>query len=178
MFCTDVITMHNGREQRNIRWFSPRARYNVAHGVKTRAQLDELISFFRLHKGRAIAFRFQDMLDSAFTDELLGLGDGARQDFALLKTYRYGARFEQRRITKPVENSIKLHIDGVDSLDYTLDKNNGILSLKHPAKIGSLVKASGEFEVVVRFDTDQLHATLDDYGVYSWGEIPLVQVEL
>ncbi|MBY0355033.1 MAG: DUF2460 domain-containing protein, partial [Rickettsiales bacterium] len=53
-FSTDVIEAFSGFEQRNINWSAARARYNVAHGVKTQSQLDELIAFFRARQGKAI----------------------------------------------------------------------------------------------------------------------------
>ncbi|GFY65257.1 uncharacterized protein TNIN_37591 [Trichonephila inaurata madagascariensis] len=43
-FSTDVVTTHNGCEQRNVNWSRARARYNIAYGVRSNEQLTELIS--------------------------------------------------------------------------------------------------------------------------------------
>lgn len=59
-FSTDVVTTHNGCEQRNINWSRARARYNIAYGVRSSEQLTELITFFHARKGKAIGFRFND----------------------------------------------------------------------------------------------------------------------
>jgi uncharacterized protein (TIGR02217 family) len=56
-YSTDIVVTQGGHEQRNANWVQARARYNVAHGVKTQAQLNALIAFFRARKGRAYAFR-------------------------------------------------------------------------------------------------------------------------
>ncbi|WP_406721716.1 DUF2460 domain-containing protein [Wolbachia endosymbiont (group B) of Euphydryas aurinia] len=62
-FSTDVVTTHNGCEQRNINWSRARARYNIAYGVRSNEQLTELITFFQARKGKAIGFRFKDWSD-------------------------------------------------------------------------------------------------------------------
>ncbi|MCA3120476.1 MAG: DUF2460 domain-containing protein, partial [Rhodocyclaceae bacterium] len=45
--------------KRNITWPLGRARYDVAHGVRTQAQMDALIAFFRSIKGKGDDFRFK-----------------------------------------------------------------------------------------------------------------------
>ena len=50
---TEVVVVASGREKRNITWPLPRGRYDVAHGVRTQAQMDILIAFFRSVRGRA-----------------------------------------------------------------------------------------------------------------------------
>ena len=39
-FNTNIITMKNGSEQRNINWSKCRLRYNVLNGIKTKKELD------------------------------------------------------------------------------------------------------------------------------------------
>jgi uncharacterized protein DUF2460 len=59
-FATTVVVTGAGHEQRNIDWAEARGRWDVASGLKTQAQLDELIAFFRARKGKAYGFRFKD----------------------------------------------------------------------------------------------------------------------
>lgn len=62
-FSTDVVTTHNGCEQRNINWSHARTRYNIAYGVRSNEQLLELITFFHARKGKAIGFcKRQDLI--------------------------------------------------------------------------------------------------------------------
>ncbi len=56
---TDVVVVSSGHEKRNITWPLGRARYDVAHGVRTQAQMDALIAFFRSIKGKGDDFRFK-----------------------------------------------------------------------------------------------------------------------
>ncbi|MGE3713527.1 MAG: DUF2460 domain-containing protein, partial [Alphaproteobacteria bacterium] len=55
---------------------------------------------------------------------------------------------------------------------------NGLLTFFSPPANGVVITADFEFDVPVRFDTDRLAATLDTYGTYSWGDIPLVEVRV
>lgn len=75
-FSTDIIITQGGFEQRNSNWANARAKYNVAHGVKTETQLAELIAFFRARKGRAHGFRFKDWTDYQITGQVIGTGNG------------------------------------------------------------------------------------------------------
>lgn len=180
-YSTDVIITQGGYEQRNINWAEARARYNVAHGVKTQAQLDALIAFFRARKGKAHGFRFKDWTDYQIIGQILGEGDGIATTFPLIKTYDSGSISENRNITKPVQGSVEIYVNSVlqtENTDYTLNCATGIVSFTAAPGVEEIVSADGEFDVPVRFDTDRLIASLDTYGSYSWGEIPLVEIRI
>ncbi|NBX02704.1 MAG: TIGR02217 family protein [Alphaproteobacteria bacterium] len=179
-YSTDVVITQSGHEQRNSNWSAARASYNVAHGVKTQAQLDALIAFFRARKGRAIGFRFKDWTDFSVTGQVLGEGDGVRTAFQLIKTYDSGAVQEMRIISKPVAATVKIYLGGIlqDEEDYVLNTSTGLVMFDAPPADGVVVSADFEFDVPVRFDTDRLSATLDAYGVHSWHDIPLVEVRV
>jgi len=164
--------MNNGYEQRNINWMQARARYNVAGGVKTKAELDELIAFFRARQGRAIGFRYKDFSDyKAVGQDLKKLDD---YNFQLVKNYISGSVVSTRIITKPVAGTVVIYVDGVLEHNFNIDVTCGLITLKSiPLKS---VSADFEFDVPVRFDTDKLSTVLDNYGSYSWQEIALVEV--
>jgi len=176
-YSTDVVMTYGGHEQRNINWSQARARFNVAHGVKTKAQLDALIAFFRARKGRAIGFRFKDWTDYKASGQMLGTGNGALTQFQLVKTYASGATEELRIITKPVNGTIKIYLNGaLQSTGYTVNFTTGLVIFNSAPANGAVVTVDYEFDVPVRFDTDRLSATLDAYGVHSWLDIPLIEV--
>jgi uncharacterized protein (TIGR02217 family) len=176
-YSTDIVMTYGGHEQRNINWSQARARFNVAHGVKTKAQLDALIAFFRARKGRAIGFRFKDWTDYKASGQMLGTGNGALTQFQLVKTYASGATEELRIITKPVNGTIKIYLNGaLQSTGYTVNFTTGLVIFNSAPANGAAVTADYEFDVPVRFDTDRLSATLDAYGVHSWLDIPLIEV--
>lgn len=180
-YSTDVVITHGGYEQRNSNWAQARARYNVAHGVKTQTQIDALIAFFRARKGRAYGFRFKDWADYQAIGQSLGTGDGAETDFQLVKHYTSGAVTETRGLTKPVVDSISIFVDAVEQeegVDYTVNYTTGMVTFSVAPADDAAVMADFEFDVPVRFDTDRLSASLDTYGSNSWSDIPLIEIKV
>jgi uncharacterized protein (TIGR02217 family) len=178
-YSTDIVITQSGYEQRNSNWSEARARYNVAHGVKTQTQLDTLIAFFRARKGRAHGFRFKDWTDYQVTGQVIGTGDGSTSQFQLIKTYVDAGIIETRTITKPVAGSVKLYLDTVEQVSgVSVDTTTGIVTFTTAPTSGVSITADFEFDVPVRFDTDRLSASLDDYGAQSWQNIPLVELRV
>lgn len=179
MFSTDVIETFGGYEQRNINWTKARGRWNVAHGVKTQSQLNELIAFFRARRGRAIGFRFKDWSDYSASDQVIGTGDASTTTFQLVKSYSSGGVTVDRVIDKPVSGSLSVYLGGVlQSSGVTLDAATGVVTFASAPGSGVVITAAFEFDVPARFDTDQLEINLDSYGIGSWQNIPIVEVRL
>lgn len=177
-FSTDVITVFSGREQRAINWSEARGRWNVAHGVKTRAQFDALIAFFRARKGRAVGFRFKDWSDFTVTGGVIGTGDGSTTQFQLIKQYVSGGVTVPRDITKPVDGTITIYEDATPSLSVAIDTTTGIVTFNTAPANGVAITADFEFDVPVRFDTDQLDITMDTDQLASWNSIPVTEIRV
>lgn len=178
-YATDIVASSNGYEQRNVNWQQARARYNVAHGVKTKAQLDALIAFFRARKGRAHGFRFKDWTDYQATAETIGTGNGVATQFQLVKHYASGSVTELRTIKKPVSGTVQIYKNAVlQTSGVSVDSATGVVNFAVAPGVGQVITASFQFDVPVRFDTDRLSATLDAYGVHSWLDIPLIEVRV
>lgn len=266
-YSTDVVVINSGFEQANINWSVPRARYDVAHGVRTQAQLDVLLAFFRICKGRAHGFRYKDWSDFtvAVADGRMGttaVGTGL-PTYQLCKRYSNAAGSEDRAVKKPVSGSVTCYRNavqitvGAGAGNITIDTATGIVTFVAdasaaassitagattqvvlPANLGlvggkllylsgfagsdaALVNGlahtinsitgagpytftlatntsgktitlgsgagakfpqasdaltwAGEFDVPVRFDTDEMRVSIDSYNIYSWGQIPLVE---
>lgn len=177
-YSTAVVELASGYEQRNVNWAEARARYNVAHGVKTQAQLDALIAFFLARKGRAHGFRFKDWTDFAVQGQLIGTGDGVTTEFQLLKSY-VNSVVESRTITKVVAGTAKIYVNGTLQMSgVTVDNTTGIVTFAAAPVSGTSITADFEFDVPVRFDTDRLSASIEEYGITSWLDIPLVEVRI
>ena len=176
-YSTDIVEISSGFEQRNSNWQQARARYNVAHGVKNQAQLDALIAFFRARKGAAKGFRFKDWSDFQATGQQLGIGDGSQTDFQLIKNYASGSVIETRDIAKPVASTVNIYIDGsLQTSGFSVDSATGFVTFDSAPALTEVVTADFEFDVPVRFDTDRLSASLDQYGSQSWADIPLIEI--
>lgn len=174
-FFTDVITSSNGFEQRNINWIHSRNRYNLAPAIKTKEQLEYLISFFRLCKGKGIGFRFKDWADFNIQRQEIAIGDGEREEFQLIKIYNIDGVHLTRKIVKPIKDSLKIYLNG-NLLNPIISDLGVIKFIEAPAE-GDVIEAEGEFDVPVRFDTDYLATSIEDYGVYSHQDIPLVELK-
>ena len=134
---TDVVTTASGGEERNSRWAHSRRRYNVGYGVKTLAQLHEVISFFEGRRGRLHAFRFKDHADfksctpnqtPARTDQVLGTGTGSQAAFQLVKHYGAPSRDYARVIAAPVAGTVLVAVNGVASTAFTLNASTGVIT--------------------------------------------------
>lgn len=177
-YSTDVIITNSGHEQRNVNWAEARARYNVAHGVKTAEQLAELLAFFRARKGRAFGFRFKDWADFKASNENIGTGNSSKTQFQLIKKYESSVTVT-RNINKPVNGTVSVYKDNVlQTGGYSVNYATGVVTFTAAPTTGVIVKATCEFDVPVRFDTDRLSARLESYGVSSWTDIPLVELRV
>lgn len=177
-FFTDVITTHNGREQRNINWSHSRAKYNIAYGVRSNEHLLKLIAFFNARKGKAIGFRFKDWLDFMAIDQEIGTGDDQKTVFQLTKTYTSGEDKHIRVIRKPVQQTVKIFLNSEEEKEYSVNYTTGEITFVKPPGEGVIITANFEFDVPVRFDTDYLNASIDNYGSNSWNDIPLVEIKM
>lgn len=178
-YSTDIVEIASGYEQRNSNWTQARARYNVAHGVKTATQLAALISFFRARKGRAHGFRYKDWTDYTATGEQIGVGDGSETLFQLVKAYTSGSVTESRTISKPIVGSVTVYVDDVEqSSGLIIDHTAGTVTFSSAPTSSAFITADFEFDVPVRFATDRLSSTLDQYGSHSWLDIPLIEVRV
>ncbi|WP_342270601.1 DUF2460 domain-containing protein [Rickettsia endosymbiont of Orchestes rusci] len=180
MFSTDIVTTFSGHEQRNINWQEARARYDISSGIKTEEQWQQLIAFFRSRRGRAIGFRYKDWSDYKGINQLLGKGNGEKKEFQLVKNYISGNYNYTRIINKPVNNNIcRIYLDCLlIEQGFNIDFTSGIITFDQSPGIDEEITADFEFDVPVRFDTDQLDLSIDSFAVGSWGNIPLVEIRV
>jgi uncharacterized protein (TIGR02217 family) len=176
-FATTVVVTGAGHEQRNVNWAEARGRWAVGSGLKNQQQLDELIAFFRARKGRAYGFRFKDWTDYKATGQLLGTGDGVQAQFQLVKRYPSGSVIEVRTITKPVAGTVHVYKDGVEQLSgWSVNVTTGLISFTTAPAVGVQITADFEFDVPVRFDTDQMAVTIETFRLHRWPQIPIVEL--
>ena len=179
VFSTDVTPSQSGFEQRNSNWAQARARYNVAHGLKSRAQMDALLAFFRARRGRAQGFRFKDWSDFHASGQGIGLGNGAAKQFQLVKRYGSGGGEQIRPILKPVSGSVEIRVNGtVQSSGVGVDAASGVVTFTTAPAAATVITAGFDFDVPVRFDSDAMEVTLEEVEAFTAREIPLVELRL
>jgi uncharacterized protein (TIGR02217 family) len=112
-YATDIAVTGSGREQRLVRRPIALCTFDVAHGIRTQAQLDTLVAFFRIADGRANTFPFRDWSDYRVTQATgkLGSGNGSGEPlYQLEKHYTVGALVKRRVIIKP--GAVVVHKNG------------------------------------------------------------------
>jgi uncharacterized protein (TIGR02217 family) len=180
-FSTIVTESASGHEHRNIQWAQARRHYDAAPGVRSEADVAKLLRFFEARQGRAFAFRYRDPLDDSSAifaelptaqDQLLGIGDGLRVQFPLLKHYGTATR----RITRPDASTVQVAIDGVTKLTGWTLSEFGIVIFAVPPATDTNVTAGYRFDVPVRFEDDNLDISLASYQAGELRNVPLVEV--
>ena len=178
VYSTDIVTTFSGHEQRNSNWQNARAKYNVASGVKTESQWQALIAFFRARRGKAVGFRFKDWGDYKAINQQIGVGNGSNKIFQLSKIYASGSAAVAREIKKPVSGTVKIYVNSVLQGSPAINHTTGVVTLVTAPANGTIVTADFEFDVPVRFDTDELSLSLDSYDAANWSSIPLIEVRV
>ena len=185
---TEIVALGSGREERNARWAHSRRRYDAGYGVKTFEALSQVIAFFEERRGMLHGFRWRDRLDHSSAapgvavnavDQTIGTGDGETVTFQLIKTY--GAAFAPyaRPIVKPVADSVRVAVDGVELEDgFAVDVMTGIVTCDEAPGVGDAVTAGFLFDVPVRFDTDYLEVDLSAFAAGAIPKIPLVEIRV
>lgn len=172
-FSTDLVRMNSGRVKRNVNWPDPVRKYDVSHGIKTRAEFEALLAFFLAVKGMGNEFRFKDWSDCS-ADRSSGIVSSGR----LFKRYSAGALEYERMVAKPVAGTVKLYLDVtlLDPASYLLDPATGMLS--GIDDLQGVLSWEGEFDVPAAFSTDVMEAVIESSGIYSWEGILIEEVLL
>ncbi|MBS0476362.1 MAG: DUF2460 domain-containing protein, partial [Proteobacteria bacterium] len=181
-FSTSVAVTASGFERRNSLWSNARLRFDVGPGVRSEAELGQLLAFFRARRGAARGFRLRDPSDYSSngmtglpvaSDQFLGTGDGLKASFPLIKRYGEGEAEQLRRITRPHAGSVIVSVAGAAvTSGWTLDPA-GVVRFTSPPAIGAEVRAGFTFDVPVRFAEDKLDVS---GAVFAAGEAPSVPV--
>lgn len=152
-FSTDVVVISSGFEQRNANWAFPRHSYDVSHAARTQAEVETLIAFFKIAKGRANSFRYKDELDYRFliADGKLGLtsiGTGL-PTYQIYKQYSNAVGAELRKITRPNTGTLSVTRNGgavtfgVSAGNISVNYTTGILTFVADASSAATVVTVG-----------------------------------
>jgi len=183
-FSTSIAVTASGHERRNSLWSDARLHFDVGPGIRSEAELAELIAFFRARRGPARGFRLMDPFDNSSNgmtgtptrlDQLLGTGDGARADFQLVKLYGGGTEPQVRAITRPRADTLVVSVGGVATTAWTLGES-GMLRLAAAPAAGAEVRAGFRFDVPVRFAEDRLDVSAVNFAAGEAPSVPLIEI--
>lgn len=183
-FSTQIVSAPSGHEQRASEWAEARMRYDAGPGLRSEADVRTLVDFFRARRGAARAFRFRDPFDGSSAgdgglptaaDQMLGVGDGARRQFALVKRYGAGDAEQVRIVRLPVADSVRVSVDGLETAAFLVTGDGEVLLDVAPA-VGVAVRAGFLFDVPVRFADDRLEVSRATFLAGEMASVPLIEV--
>ena len=180
MFNTSILELSSGHEQRNQNWSQSRASYDISYGIQNEDDLFEVITFFYARRGRARGFRFKDWSDYQITSRIgFAVGDGIETAFQLNRDYTSGAVTHTRNITKPVSGTVRIWVNSVEQLSgWSVDTETGIVTFSVAPTDTHIIEWLGEYDVPVRFDTDQLNVSVEIFNAGTVPSIPLVELRI
>lgn len=150
-YSTLIVTMDNGKEQRNRQWLYPRHKYSAQYLNLSKEAQKEIIAAFHAAVGQLHNFRFKDANDFTAVNEPLSPSIGTSTPVQLIKTYLLGSQATVRQIQAPVSGAV-IRRNGV-AVPGTLDVTTGLFTPSSPWVAGTFTW-SGEFDVWVRFNSD------------------------
>lgn len=186
----EIVTLANGFEERNSPWADARRRYDAGVGLRSLDDVAVLIAFFEARGGQLCGFRWKDWADFKSCrpsvvigpeDQQIGVGDGARRGFGLVKAYASGPQTYQRPIVKPVAGSVRVAVQGVPKVEgvhFTVDAVTGQVLFADAPPVGMAVTAGYEFDVPVRFDTDRIVTSVASFQAGNVPTVPVVEVRI
>jgi uncharacterized protein (TIGR02217 family) len=186
-FSTQVVVTGSGAEQRNADWADARLEFDAGLGIRSEADLERLVRFFRARRGQAHGFRFLDPLDNSSAadggvpapgDQWLGQGSGSTTRFALIKTYADAGvdDAQVRRITRPWPDSVRVAVAGVEQLAGWTLAEGGHIDFAVPPAAGAAVTAGYRFDVPVRFAADRIEVSIAGWRAGELPSVPLIEI--
>jgi uncharacterized protein (TIGR02217 family) len=193
-FNTTVVQASSGAEQRNVNWSRELMTWDASSGIKTAQDFRLYQAFFYARMGRAVGFRWKDWSDykvpfwNATPGDVDGIPvmfttDGATTHFQMTKAYTSGGVTFTRQIKKPVAGTVRVLNNAVEVFSpasWTVDTATGIITLASAlyTTTGHTIAVASEFDVPVRFDSDQLNASLNGNQLMIWDAIPIVGLKV
>jgi uncharacterized protein (TIGR02217 family) len=173
---TRKVGLRSGIIRRNPLRSRPLYRFNIIYKNLLPEDHAEVIGAFNACFGGVHSFRLKDWSDFEATDELLSvLGTGSSQTLQLTKIYSFGNINISRPIRKPVAGTVVITDDNVP-IAATVDYTTGMATFT--ASSGGILRWSGEFDVPVMFEDDQLSFSIDNrsaQGFFLTSDVALME---
>ncbi|MEG1028466.1 MAG: DUF2460 domain-containing protein [Brevundimonas sp.] len=190
-FSTSITAVASGAEKRNQNWAHPLHTFAAPEAVECHEDLAALHNMWMTTRGPLHSFSFRDPLDFAsrdleaadvappigMTDQILGIGDGARTAFQLVRRYEFGGESYDRLIYHPIVDTTVVAINAVRLEDVTVpgslppiqfsktvNRTTGIVTITPAPAEGMVITAGFLFDVEARFEGDDSY----DGIVRSW----------
>jgi uncharacterized protein (TIGR02217 family) len=140
----------------------PRRRFRLVAALRSQQEAFALLTFAIARHGGAHSFRLKDWLEYSTaedgystptgTDQILGVGDGVRTSWPMVRTYDpFGPAPVVRKIALPVAGTFTATAAGSPA-SASISNPGGVVTFDTPPALGAVVMAGCEFDVPVFFN--------------------------
>lgn len=157
-FKTVIVTMANGRERRNADNAEARHVFSVPFRNIKRTDYANIKQMHLVCKGMLHAFRFRDALDFKADNEVFDTGNGVKTVFQLRKLSTVDGVSYTRNVYA-IKTAV-VTVNGVATA-VTIDYRRGTVTFAGAPANGAALRWTGEFDVWVRFNQDDLPFSID-----------------
>jgi uncharacterized protein (TIGR02217 family) len=178
-YAVTKVTLRSLRTRRNAETSQPLYRFVAPYDRIKPEHHNEVISAFHVCLASTHGFRLRDRADYQLDDVEIGTATGITDEtMQIVKPYTFGGITRTRDITKPVDSVVFSLANGytTDSpaltvtaddvaLAFTCNYSTGMLTFT--ANEGEIIRVSGEFDVPVFFDQEELDFQLSTYRAHS-----------
>jgi uncharacterized protein (TIGR02217 family) len=158
--------LQNGHERRNGQWAGKKRRYTAKYAGWTQAMREDLLDQVMVADGRLYSFPFKDWLDYRVSQQSLGVAPSGTTPVQLVRTYAKGSTTKSRDITKPRASTVTVYQDNgagvLVAKAVSVDSTTGLVTPTTSWTAGRAIAWSGDFDVCVRFATDEPEFILPD----------------
>lgn len=174
-FRTTIIELKNGSEARNAEWARFRWRGVAPYQNINPDDYGLLLGAFLRAKGMANTFRFKNWMEGPVVGQSLGNAPSGSNAVQLVRDFDpFGGSSYRRTVTKPVNGTVTVYQSGI-AKSGTYSTTTGLFTPSTEWTAGQPLTADFEYDIPVRFDSDSLPFSYDNWRALS-GEASIVEV--
>ncbi|MGV2830576.1 DUF2460 domain-containing protein [Myxosarcina sp. GI1(2024)] len=193
-FDTTIIEAQEGYESRQANRAEYRARFTFDTLSLTEAELTELQDFYDSVNGNLDTFKYKSRIEYTATKDFEEYYTGTDYDvhtrgraylrpdgttYQLVKSYGVGGSAGDTSGYKTLKHidlsTLEIYVDDTQVFDFTADGDMGVITFGTQPASGAVVSFSCEYYHEVRFDMENLEATLIAPGEYEVNSLALVE---
>jgi uncharacterized protein (TIGR02217 family) len=173
-FKTQIVELKSGRERRNAEWARVRHKYTAPFNNISKVAYQNIKQMHLVCRGMLNAFRFRDELDFQADNEQFGTGNGTRRDFQLSKIATFDGVSYTREVFALVAVPV-ITVNGTPTSAFAVNTRTGLVIFDAAPANNAVLRWTGEFDIWVRFATDDLPFSIDNVDAVN-GSVSLLEI--
>jgi uncharacterized protein (TIGR02217 family) len=171
VFSTVTASTISGREIRSYERQNALQKYSLEGCRLSHDEFQKFNSFFRARMGCAYAFRIRDHADFKIENQVIAITDGVSKEFEIYKSYEDEACSYRRKISAIRADMIEANFD-----IKNIDREHGVIHTRELLVLGRELLITAEFDVWVRFTSDEFRYSSSMDGSVLIEDLGLVEV--